>query len=346
MVSCCNPLYLDSVRNLYGRMVPVSCRHCLSCRVDAITSWTYRLQAEYIKKPSAFVTLTYDDNHLYYPHSDLIDSVYSKSSCHLSRHDFALNFGFRPSLNYEHYTKYVDDLRHYIKRLPPDFVGFNRIDKDFRYVCASEYGDSFNRPHAHFLFLGLDFSDCAGIFKKFWKYGSVKVLPVLTGGIRYVLKYFEKNQDDEFKDSMYFDNGLLPPKITFSKGIGKEWFYSHYDEISKTGMIRNGSRFIPVPSYFSNMFARYDSDYVYNRFKNIDRSFENLKVKSIEAGYSSVDKFIKDSARNREVNLLIKSRDSGTACYDYMSPFKVSRLSVKDMQDIVTLAMYEEFAPF
>ena len=76
-MSCCNPLYLPTVTNLYGRMIPVPCRHCLSCRVDTITSWVYRIQSEYIKKPSAFVTLTYDDNHLHYKDVDLLQNFFT-----------------------------------------------------------------------------------------------------------------------------------------------------------------------------------------------------------------------------------------------------------------------------
>ena len=345
-MSCSNPIRLDSVRNLYGRMVPIPCRHCLSCRIDSITSWHYRVMSEYICKPSSFVTVTYDDNHLFYHHSDLLDDAYSRYNPLVSRHDFGLNIGFFPSLNQTHLSKYVDNLRHYVKRLPDDFVSHNRIYRNFRYICASEYGDMFNRPHAHFLFLGLDFSDCAGLFKKFWKYGSVKVLPVLNGGIRYVLKYFEKNQDSDLRDSLYFDYGIDPPSITFSKGIGKEWFLSHYDDISTTGMIRCGSRYIPVPPYFSNMFAKYSEDYIYNRFKNIDRSFENLRIKSIAAGYSSVDKYIKDSARIRETNLLIRSRDSGIPAYDYLHPLKVSSLTNKELTRLVNDAYYDDVIPF
>lgn len=343
-MSCSNPLYLPTVTNLYGRMVPVPCRHCLSCRVDTITSWVYRIQSEYIKKPSAFVTLTYDDNHLHYKDSDLLDRLYSSSKSNLSRHDFGLNLGFYPSLRSADFTSYTDNLRHYIKKLPGDFVSHNRICRDFKYVCASEYGDSFSRPHGHILFLGLDFSDCAKMFKKFWSHGSVKVLPVLNGGIRYVLKYFEKNQNDEFNDSKYFDFGIEPPKITFSKGIGKDWYLSHYDEISRTGMIQCGSRRVPVPSYWSNMFARYDEDYIYNRFKNIDSSFSDLKYKAETAGYSDVNKFIKDSARNRETNLLIRSRNNGTPCYDYLSAYKKSfnKMSVSDLRNLVNDSMFFE----
>lgn len=302
--------------------------------------------SEYISKPSAFVTVTYDDNHLFYLHSDLLDDSYSRLKPHVSRYDFGLNLGFYASINYDHLTDYVDNLRHYVKRLPDDFVLHNRIDRNFRYVCASEYGGKLNRPHAHFLFLGLDFCDCAGIFKKFWKFGSVKVLPVLNGGIRYVLKYFEKNQDPDLRDSLYFDYGIASPRITFSKGIGKEWFLAHYDEISTTGMIRCGSRSIPVPPYFSNMFAKFSEDYIYNRFKNIDNSFERIKEKSISAGYSSVDRFIKDSARIRETNLLIRSRDSACSCYDYLKPFKVSKLSNKDLKKLVNDAYNDDVVPF
>lgn len=343
-MSCSNPLYLDGIRNIYGRLVPVPCRHCLSCRVDSITMWNYRIMSEYISHPSAFVTVTYDDNHLHYVNEDYLNSEYVRSKSRYSRHDFGVSIGLYPTLRKEDFTKYIDDLRHYVKKLPDDFVKKNRIERDFKYVCAGEYGDSFNRPHGHFLFMGLDFQDCSKLFKKFWPHGSVKVLPILNGGIRYVLKYFEKNQNDEFRDSKYFDYGLENPFISFSKGIGLSWFRSHYDEISRYGMITVGSRRIPVPPYFRNMFARYDLDYIDNKFFGLDNAEYNLSLKAHSAGYVDVNKFVKDSAIARETNLLLRSRSNGSPVYDYLTPLKKAKnkLSVGDLRNLVMDCIYSD----
>ena len=106
-MSCSNPLYLDGIRNLYGRLVPVPCRHCLSCRVDAITMWNYRIMSEYISHPSSFVTVTYDDNHLHYINEDYLNSEYVKSKSKYSRHDFGASIGLYPTLHKEDFTKYI-----------------------------------------------------------------------------------------------------------------------------------------------------------------------------------------------------------------------------------------------
>lgn len=340
-MSCCRPIHVDSVRNLYGELVPVPCRHCLSCRVDNIKSWEYRCKYEYISKPSAFVTLTYDDYHLRFQNEGTLRATFSKlpDSTGVGFCDFALRSGFSPTLDRAEFTSYIDSVRHKIKRLPDGFCHSNRIDKDFKYIACGEYGDQFGRPHYHVIFFGLDFSVCARFFKSSWIAGKVKVLPVLAGGIRYVLKYFEKNQSKEFDDKNYFDYGLEPPFMSFSKGLGAGWFEANKESIAKYGMIKSGARWLPVPSYFARKYYRYNDDLLYNRYKYLDKSKEDLKLRSEHMGYSDFNTYVRDQARLKEEILINKLRNNMQPAYDYRPPLldEMNRINYKEL---ATNALY------
>lgn len=57
---CSNPVTL--FRDGRSRVIP--CGNCLACRIDKTALWSARCNSELVKGRSAFVTLTYDDNHL------------------------------------------------------------------------------------------------------------------------------------------------------------------------------------------------------------------------------------------------------------------------------------------
>lgn len=50
----------------YDVAIPTPCGHCAGCLRDYITSWSDRctFEAQTQKRPSSFVTLTYNDDHL------------------------------------------------------------------------------------------------------------------------------------------------------------------------------------------------------------------------------------------------------------------------------------------
>ena len=96
--------------------VPVPCGHCPACRRDKISMWSDRLAFEAIGKPSAFLTLTYNDDHL--PEDK--------------------------SVSFEDWQRFHDRLRHY-----------PGVPK-YKYFVTSEYGSVNFRPHLHVCIIGLD----------------------------------------------------------------------------------------------------------------------------------------------------------------------------------------------
>lgn len=275
---CNNPRYYPSIVNpLTGLMYPVPCHRCSGCRIDRRTMWEARISSEEIKGRNAFVTLTYDDYHVRYNEG----SVY-------------------PTLRQDDLCKFIDSLRHKVnslESLPP----FNR--RDWKYVSVGEYGGrNTHRPHFHILFLGLDFSDFGKLIDKTWKHGLVDVGPIKRGGIRYVLKYMDKQQYGEYAHRLFTDKGIEIPKMSFSPGIGKDFFLSQIDNINKYGSAKIGSRLVPVPSYWKNKLFNFCDKYIYERAEHSSEYVKQMDEQCRAMGYDSYSDYLRGARRILELS--------------------------------------------
>lgn len=147
----------------------VPCGRCVACRRRKQNEWAFRCLEE--AKSSKFVywvTLTYDDDHLVYGSSDQATLV-------------------------------PDDLTKFFKRL--------RKRISFRYFACGEYGDSFDRPHYHFILFtnelvcsSSDYVD--SIIRDCWRFGSVVDVSPFIGApqAKYVAKYTVKQIGLDYSD--------------------------------------------------------------------------------------------------------------------------------------------------
>ncbi|MCZ2856783.1 MAG: hypothetical protein O2U62_06785 [Candidatus Bathyarchaeota archaeon] len=191
--------------------------------------WIDRARYEFSRfGVGAFVTFTYDDEHL-----PLVD-------------------GFEhPTLDYSHYHKYLDTLRHRAKTIFPAKPNkYSHSTFDFTFIGSCEYGSQTERPHYHILFCGLDFYECEQFLKKSWKFGMVDVKPVKQGAFAYIVKYLNKQVYGKLLDELYYDKGCLPPKIFFSQGFGRGLYLDNSSEFQKNGFIMFGKRRVNVPHYY------------------------------------------------------------------------------------------------
>lgn len=123
-MTCTNPINLPvkQADGSYRRML-VPCGKCMACRVQRTSEWSLRLMQESdYYDDNAFVTLTYDDDHL---------------PADLGLHKDALQSFFKR-------------LRYYL----PD-------DMRIKYYACGEYGDRYGRPHYHAIVFGVAPSDPA-----------------------------------------------------------------------------------------------------------------------------------------------------------------------------------------
>lgn len=119
MPLCKNP-YMNGV-------MPCPCGKCIPCLINRKRLWKHRLLLEsYCHEKSSFVTLTYDDDHLYFRND--------KSGLQL------LQASLRPK-----------HLRDFLKRLRKAHA-----PKLLRFYGVGEYGDKSFRPHYHLALFGYE----------------------------------------------------------------------------------------------------------------------------------------------------------------------------------------------
>lgn len=108
----------------------------------------------------------------------------------------------------------------------------------------------------HCLFFGLDFWTCRAFFLRCWKSGLIDSLPLLDGGIRYVLKYLDKQLFGEEKKKAYTFNELEAPFSSLTPSIGSELFTDQLDFILKTGTYKNlAGKVRPIAPYYRDVFG-------------------------------------------------------------------------------------------
>lgn len=272
----CNFPWLKKLDNgVRSKNVLIPCHNCLGCRIDSLTLWTARCNSEFVRYKSAFVTFTYDDLHLPYMDSSLF-----------------------PTLRFDDFHRYIDNVRHKIKSLPLMPSGTIR---DFKYFACGEYGDLFKRPHYHVLFFGLDYQLHKSILSDSWRFGMIKSLPITNGGIRYVCDYMTKSLNGELAISEFDNKGLERPFYSNSRGLGSDFFLAHRDEICSTGCVTVGTRKIPVPSYYKNLLLDYSVDSVRSRKALQYDNYVKILEKAKKNGFDSYDSYIRQCRIENEL---------------------------------------------
>lgn len=277
----------------------VACGRCMNCRVDKRNLWTDRCKYELAKyQCGAFVTLTYDDTHL------LKNRVISPVD------------GIpRSTLDYSDFQHFMSTLRHKLEKVPES----PGIQHHFKFLCVGEYGiQSTQRPHFHALFFGLDYVACRKIFKQCWSSGFIKVLPILRGGISYVLKYLDKYETGELRKQHFDNHGLRPPMRNQSLSLGAGLFNLSDEFVGEHGFnypVRNGTKFRPIPTYWRNKFAL-----GYNTKEPLDRATIIENMKRFELKDFSVKgqiSFLKSQASIRHAQLIASAHKYGIPVFDW-----------------------------
>lgn len=293
-MACSNPRYLNKYTNVLGQPIKIPCGYCLNCKSGKITNWTKRLTYEYNISSSSFVTCTYDDNHSFYK-----KGYYRKSLNRIDLHRFIDNLRHYLSNNYK-FSTFTDEL--------------NRIN--FKYFAVGEYGGKLGRPHYHILFFGLSPAMAMKVVEKCWNKGSTDVEPMLIGSIRYVMKYFDKQQNGENLLSKYYDKGLNPPFISCSPGIGSDYYFAQAKNISETGCIKFGNQFVNVPNYWINKLSVFSPDMINKRSKFLMKQQKELLKTSKKFGFKDFDSYMTYISRIKEKDLIEKMRTMGVPVED------------------------------
>lgn len=353
-MACCRPFHMPRPKyfssysswRYYPDGVDVPCGCCLNCRVDKRNEWADRAKYEYKKKLTAsFVTLTYNNYELL--EKSHLDPVDGSLVC---------------SLDYSDVRKFFHRLREYVKE-HTELHGV-LCNPNFSYLYVGEYGENgsvFDRPHFHALIFGLDFAFCKKIFEKEWRFGFIDVLPLLDGGINYVLKYLDKEVKFNLAVEKYDRHLLARPARFASVGFGSSLYYDNVKDIKSNGMTyRSGRVRRPVPSYYKKCILGDISPYNHpflsdsrqKLLSSISRTMStdyHQKPKSLKFRHSTKDiqAFRLRLARNRERKLRQKILNDGVGVFDYLNYddvyFSPRRSKIKTLNIDIQRWLSEEY---
>ena len=155
-MNCYKPILLKP--SIIGKPVWVPCGHCINCKKERSKAWAMRLIFESFSwDDAAFVTLTYDDEHVPFSQSGRLTLV-------------------------------KEDLQKFIKRLR---FQLSEEGRRMMYYAVGEYGSHTFRPHYHAIVFGLSRSDLE-LVQKEWMYGFVRVDEMNLATCNYVAGYVQK----------------------------------------------------------------------------------------------------------------------------------------------------------
>lgn len=126
-MSCNNPFYLPHKdykgHTIKGIFDQIPCGWCMGCKIDKRNMWEDRINWARNGMSSAFVTFTYDEQHL---------PTNREGMATLRRDDF---------------THFIFRVRKTIERKNTSKLNTTK----FKYYAVGEYGDAFGRPHKNII---------------------------------------------------------------------------------------------------------------------------------------------------------------------------------------------------
>lgn len=211
----CTNLFTVDVGKYLVQRVSVPCNYCLSCRINRVTMWSFRILTEIPKyKKSMFVCLTYEDAHL----------PMAKGK------DFVI-----PTLRKEEIVRFHKRLRWH--------------GLEFKYYVCGEYGGEGDRPHYHGIYLGIGDKHDKAIFWQAWNRGHIDFGRVEGASIRYTCEYImDKDKEETYEPAE-------PPFQLVSQNFGKDYIEEDIERIVASGFITDANgRKIRIPKFIYDLY--------------------------------------------------------------------------------------------
>lgn len=284
--------------------IQVPCGRCPACRRRKQNEWAFRILEEAkVNKTVAFITLTYDDEHLIFSDSGI------------------------PTLFPDHCTTFLKNLRYDLEYLHDDKT------ISFRYFLCGEYGDQFDRPHYHMILFyngDLPSSEIEHFVKSRWIHGFSLYEPGISPGrAKYCAKYSMKSVGFDYLD-------CVPPFARMSRrpGIGKSFLSSiDFEQFRQRDLWH-------VYDHKGTPYAlpRYYKEMIYSRDECDEHSLllsrlKDLKFDSLYIEDSSTFKFLDDKIKYSE-HLFIKhlKKENYGFRYKEFKPKFINRTNNYDIQ--------------
>lgn len=253
--------HLSVMLNGVDRFITVPCGKCYGCMRTRCNSWVFRHLLQLKKCNTAlFLTLTYNDDNL---------PINPDGTKHFDK---------------THLQKYLKRIRKYLSSYYPDVK--------IKYHVASEYGDSFQRPHYHLILYDYPNTDADRLrLAELWDYGNIHIGNVTEASIRYTVEYIT-----QFYYECQFANPNEVPFALYSNGLGSSFYgdVARYIGTTLTAMYPIDGKNYKVPNSYMNIL--------------------------FEQGYLTADKYVKIKQNAYEYykeNSSATRRDSPLSDEDY-----------------------------
>ena len=355
-----NPNYLiKGSYKWWQQYLEVPCNWCLNCRVDRQNWLTDAMNYEQKKYNyiCSFVTFTYDDIHIQELANTTPNDFYYYD-------DNVFPYNIDRDLVY---SLKRDDARKFLKRLRSkinylyDTHKIKNIDlcrRDFKFTMTGEYGDSFGRPHYHFVFFGLDWQFCKELFESCWQNGLIDCKPVTSGCFQYVTKYLTKQCYGLQAKAMFDDKHIERPFFTHSLGLGKGLILEQRDFIIKNNLcyLTINDTLRPIPIYYRNHFFKIRPQLNYTITNNNMlqsciipdleevQFYKNSDNQTIRYSLKKMNQYRHDQAILRHSQLVHQCENKGIP----INPLIQDNFSSYDysLVDQVDFALYGDVVPF
>lgn len=227
----------------------VPCGRCIGCRLARSRMWATRCMHEaQLHKYNCFITLTYSDDNLPFP----------------------------PSLNVEHFQKFMKRLR-------------KKFGAKVRFFHCGEYGEKLSRPHYHAILFNCDFPDKylfkiengfklyrSPLLEQLWPFGHSMIGEVTFESAAYVARYCLKKITGRDAQDYYsrYDplTGIVyelsPEYTTMSRrpGIASGWFDRYASDVFPDDFIVVNGFKIKPPRFYDDLLKKHDP-YLFDEIK-------------------------------------------------------------------------------
>ena len=258
---------LESLKDTgYYKYQLINCGECIGCRLDYSRDWANRGYLELLtsKNDCWFITLTYDDNHIFIPNEITTsqDVTYTELE----------ELEWKGALVPNDFTQFMKSLRQKLKR-EFNFTGC-------RFIGCGEYGarTEGRRPHYHIILFncplpldsfykpriswGKDIYYQNKIIEEVWDKGISNICIANWNNIAYTARYVTEKVNGKESEDFYAALGEIKEFLRSSRqpGIGREYYELHKHEIYSQDqiLIRNkkGAFYVKPPKYFDRLYEK------------------------------------------------------------------------------------------
>ena len=275
-----------STRTIYGEPIRVPCGTCITCRSSNQRFLSHRIQSDV-----ANLSLTKGLG------SSFVTLTYADDHASISKREFQL----------------------FMKRLRKN------SPINCKYLAIGDYGGQTQRPHYHFIGIGLPSEYASTFCRKSWNKGFCDIEPAAAGNINYVVRYMSK-QTKQYKES-FSCLGIEQPFSLCSNGIGRSLFSKNEDLIRDSGRYYYKGRTYALTPYWLAKFGVLPTRPDFSTYIESARRNGFTDVQS----YLNYKSYVKEMAATRKGQNLLKPAQGLGHTFKDVKPLRSHKIDISSL---------------